>query len=86
MTLIREGRGTEDSEGGMCLQAGLELTTGDLISIEFTPPYSGDPIRVQGVVRNRNGYRYGLEIVSESAPEREQVTRLKESLRIFAAR
>ncbi|HST10233.1 MAG TPA: PilZ domain-containing protein [Terriglobales bacterium] len=55
------GRGNELNEGGMALTAGVELRLGDEIHIEFTPPYSGSPIRIRGVVRNRAGYRYGME-------------------------
>jgi hypothetical protein len=46
-TLIRDARGMEMSEGGMCLSAGVELGIGDEIEVEFTPPYSGEPIRVR---------------------------------------
>lgn len=59
-TLIRDGRGMEVSEGGMCLMCqlmGVELGLGDEIEVEFTPPYSGKPIRVRSEVRNRNGYQ-----------------------------
>lgn len=56
-----DGRGNELSEGGMALTAGVELRLGDLVDIEFTPPYSGSPLRHRGIVRNRTGYRYGIE-------------------------
>ena len=74
-TIITEGRGTELSEGGMCLFAGVELSLG------FTPPYSGQPIRARGVVRNRDGYRYGVEFIIEDKKGREEVAHLREVLR-----
>ena len=52
----------------MALTAGLELKPGDETEIEFTPPYSGTPIRIRGIVRNRSGYRYGMEFVAADAP------------------
>jgi len=83
-TLIRDGRGTEMSEGGMCLSAGVELGIGDEIEVEFTPPYSGDPIRVRSEVRNRDGYRYGVEFVPDGKEERSDVVRLRQMLKTFA--
>src|ERR1039458_8461711 len=83
-TLIREGRGMEMSEGGMCLLMGVELGLGEEIEVEFTSPYSGKPIPVRSEVRNRNGYRYGVELVPEGREERSEVTRLRQMLKTFA--
>ena len=80
-TRIVSGRGTEVSEGGLAVAAGIELRIGDEMWVEFTPPYSGEPIRVRAVVRNRSGYRYGVEFLSESADESERNARLRELLR-----
>ena len=85
-TLIRDGRGMEMSEGGMCLMCqlmGVELGLGDEIEVEFTPPYSGGPIRVRSEVRNRNGYSYGVEFVPEGKKERSDVARLRQMLKTF---
>ena len=49
-TSVFVGRGNELSEGGLALTAGVELKIGDAAEIEFTPPYSGGPIRIRGVV------------------------------------
>lgn len=82
-TTIIDGRGHELSEGGMALTAGLELSVGDQIMVEFTPPYSGLPIRVKGTVRNREGYRYGIEFSQEGAKEAGQVDRLRMMLSVM---
>ena len=85
-TLIRDGRGMEMSEGGMCLMCqlmGVELGLGDEIEVEFTPPYSGNPIRVRSEVRNRNGYSYGVAFVPEGKKERTEVARLRQILKTF---
>jgi hypothetical protein len=47
------------------------------VAIEFTPPYAGHPIRVRGTVRNRTGYRYGVEFLIEGSEECDQVKRLR---------
>ena len=82
-TLIRDGRGMEMSEGGMCLFIGVELGLGEEIEVEFTPPYSGNPIRVRSEVRNRTGYRYGVEFVPQGKKERSEVARLRQMLKTF---
>jgi hypothetical protein len=84
-TSVFVGRGNELSEGGLALTAGVELKIGDAAEIEFTPPYSGGPIRIRGVVRNRAGYRYGMEFVAEGEREQEQVDRLKTMLTVLSS-
>ena len=83
-TLVRDGRGTELSECGMCVMAGVELGVGEEVEIEFTLPYSGEPIRVSGAVRNRNGYRYGCEFIPDGQGEQNDVARLRQVLQTFA--
>ena len=84
-TLLRDGRGTEISEYGMCIMTGLELKLGEEVEIEFTLPYSGEPIRVSGAVRYRDGYRYGCEFTLDGQGERKDVARLRQVLQTFAA-
>jgi hypothetical protein len=60
-TTVVPGRGTELSEGGMVLYAGILLNPGDLLEIEFdTPVHSKMP----AIVRSRNGYCFGLEFIT----------------------
>ncbi|MFZ0806355.1 MAG: PilZ domain-containing protein [Candidatus Sulfotelmatobacter sp.] len=60
-TTVVTGRGTEMSEGGMMLYAGLLLNPGDLLEIEFDTPA---PSRVPAIVRSRNGFCFGLEFIA----------------------
>lgn len=83
-TLVRDGRGTEISELGMCVMAGVELGVGEELEIEFTLPYTSEPIRVSGAVRNRDGYRYGCEFIPDGQGERKDVARLRQVLQNFA--
>jgi hypothetical protein len=64
---------------------GLELKLGEEVEIEFTLPYSGEPIRVAGAVRYRDGYRYGCEFTLDGQGERKDVARLRQVLQTFAA-
>ena len=81
LTARINGRGTELNEGGMCVFAGVELNLGDQIELEFTAPYASEPLRIWASVRNRYGYYYGLEFLTENAGEREEVERFREVLR-----
>jgi hypothetical protein len=78
---IVQGRGSELNNGGMAIFAGTELSIGDQVLVEFTPPYSGQPIRVRCFVRNRAGYRYGVEFITESDDDYENVNRIETILR-----
>ena len=77
---IVDARGRDMSEGGMAVFAGVELRIGDIIEIEFTPAYSGQPLRVKAEVRNRRGYSYGIEFLSDTNAEQSQAAKLRELL------
>ncbi|MBV9574612.1 MAG: PilZ domain-containing protein [Acidobacteriales bacterium] len=74
---IFDGRGTSLSEGGMEMFAGTELHVGDQVGVEFTPAYSAPPVRVAAKVRHRSGYTYGLEFLTGSERQMQEVTQLK---------
>ena len=59
--LVVPGRGTDLSRNGMALYAGLILTAGDSIEVEFQVPSS---LRVACIIRNRAGYCFGLEFLA----------------------
>lgn len=84
-TSIFPGRGNELNEGGMALTAGVELNPGEEAEIEFTPPYSGSPIRIRVIVRNRTGYQYRIEFLAGSGQEVEQVDHIRSMLRIMSS-
>lgn len=77
---IVDARGRDMSEGGMAIFAGVELRIGDIVEIEFTPAYSGQPLRVKSEVRNRRGYSYGIEYLTDTTTEQTQAARLRELL------
>jgi hypothetical protein len=77
---IVEARGRDMSDGGLAVFAGVELRVGDIVEIEFTPAYSGQPLRVKAEVRNRRGYSYGIEYLNDTTTEQTQAARLRELL------
>jgi hypothetical protein len=78
---IIEGRGRELNGGGMAVFAGAELTLDQQIAVEFTPPYLGQPIRVRCFVRNRSGYSFGLEFITENDGDYAAVAQLESVLK-----
>lgn len=63
----------------MC--AGVELSIGDQVGVEFTPPDSGQAITVRCFVRNGHGYRYGVEFITENDADYESVGQIESILR-----
>jgi len=84
-TAIVNGRGMELNEGGMALFAGVELKVGQRVEIEFTPPYEGEPLRVRGVIRDRNGYNYGSEFLLLNGEDKQQVEQIRQVLQAMGS-
>jgi len=81
---ITSGRATDISQGGVLVFAGIELSAGSEVFVEFTEPYSGEPIRARGLVRHRRGYNYGVEFMTETTAEQEQANKFRALLRMSA--
>jgi hypothetical protein len=77
------GRGSDVSQGGMAAYIPSELPVGTSVDLELSLPYvSGEqPIRIVAAVRNRNGFRYGLEYIAISGSDKD---RLLKSLRALS--
>ena len=83
-TIIVQGRGNELNQGGLAIFAGVELRENDVCAVEFTPPYSGCPVRVRCTVRNRSGYNYGVEFLIEDEDDAENAAEIASLLKAFA--
>jgi len=75
------GRGCDLSEGGIAVHAAIEMALDDFVEVEFTPAYSGMPVRVRAIVRNRSRYIYGLEFRAKDAVEQERIDLVGQLLR-----
>jgi c-di-GMP-binding flagellar brake protein YcgR len=75
------GQGSDVSEGGMAAYIPAELELGEMVEVEIKLPYSKDTLLMKCSVRNRNGFRYGLECVLINESDREQ---LKKSLKALS--
>jgi len=53
------------SAAGMCLFTLADLPVGGQIEVEFVPPWAKDRVRVEGTIRHRALYLYGVEFRAE---------------------
>ncbi len=74
-------QGTEINEGGIGVHAALDFAIGEHVDIEFSPTYSGIPVCLQGVIRNRTRDYYGLEFLARDETEQRHVERIGQLLR-----
>ena len=77
-------RGTAINEGGIALDLDTSLQVGNQMQVEFRPPYAALPVRVQGVVRNVIGNRYGVEFLAVDPGEQQEVSLFRQMLRAAA--
>ncbi len=80
---VVQARGNELNEGGLTVFAGIELGLGEEIAVEYTPAYSGSPIRARAVVRDRKGYRYGAELLVENEEDVQNADRIRAILQSY---
>jgi len=69
------GRGNDIAEGGMAAYISMEMSIGSRIKLEVQLPYSQQPLKILATVRNRHGFRYGLEFTTVSDQDREIIKR-----------
>ena len=74
------GQGQDVSEGGMAAYLPAEFAPGDVLEMELTPPYATRSIFVRGTIRNRDGYRYGVEYLYIAPPDRALLVRSIQAL------
>ncbi len=70
------GRGSDLSEGGMAVYAAIEMGEGVRVQVEFKLLQSRRALWIEAVVRNKQGYRYGVEFLTLSFSQREEIKRL----------
>jgi len=71
------GRGTDISGGGLAVRADIDLAIGAQVGVEFTPPYSEQPMLFRCFVRNRDGNCYGVEFITENQEDYQKVGELQ---------
>ncbi len=78
-----QGRGHDVSVGGLAVFLAHEIMLGTAVLVEFSMPYTRIPLVVPAVVRHRDGFRYGMEFMRITERQRQDLTRLCESLQLM---
>jgi c-di-GMP-binding flagellar brake protein YcgR len=78
-------RSSELSEGGMSVYAPDGLEVGTFVMVAFSLPPEEKVLRLRAVVRNRRGFRCGLQFIDPPAAERSEIARYLESIAGSAA-
>ena len=63
--------GRDISEGGMAVYVPTELDLGNSVVLELTVPHSQEKLLLKAFVRNREGFRYGIEFIDLGQRERD---------------
>lgn len=70
------GRSTDLSESGMGVTLSGELQLGEVVEMEFSLPFTREPLHLRALVRRRNGLNYGMEFLTLSPVQRAAIKRL----------
>jgi hypothetical protein len=69
----RLANGRDVSQGGMAIYLPAELELGDTIGVELLFPGSQEQMTLSAVVKNRLGFKYGVEFISPSLEQQEVI-------------
>ena len=78
------GRACDISEGGISAVLPARIEIGEIGEAQFTLPGVKEALRMQVVVRNCEGFRYGLEFLALSHAQRMTIRRACEMLAVLA--
>jgi len=67
------GRCFEINDSGLGAVVTSELTTGEMVSVEFSIPHVPDALLLRAVIRHRMGFLHGFEFVGILPDQREQI-------------
>ena len=73
---VTYGRGSELGQGGMAIFINAELKIGDMLEVELPVLASARPLKAKAEIRNRDGYRYGMQFMGLSPDEVRQLLQL----------
>jgi hypothetical protein len=80
------GSGSALNCGGMAVSSEAPLSIGEQIAVEFMPPHLEQPVRVRCFVRNREQQTYGVEFITESDADYQNVGQIETALRHMESR
>lgn len=78
------GRGHDVGTGGMAIYVPLNLAVGTAVNVSFQLPYSRMTFGVRAIIRNSNGFRYGVEFADLTPSEEAEIKRIISILELTA--
>ena len=69
------GHGRDVSQGGMAVYVPVEFETGDTATLELLLPGSAEPMLLRAEIKNRVGFKYGVEFINPTATQQEEILR-----------
>ncbi len=79
-----QGRSSDLSLGGLSFYAPMELEIGQAIQVHLSLPYSRMVLGLDAVVKNVNGFRFGVEFEKLREAEFAEIERIMKILAITA--
>ncbi len=73
-------RAQDISCGGMALYVPLELPISEILKIDFELPNSRMQFVLSGMIKNRNGFRYGIEFMKLTPEQFQEIARVTQIL------
>ncbi len=80
--LESSGRGHDIAVAGLAVYVPLELEIGTEIQVTFKLPYSRVDFELTAIVRNRQGFRYGVEFQRVTDPQKFEIGRVARILEL----
>jgi hypothetical protein len=78
--LIVEGRVNDLCEAGLAFTVPLSLQIGETVHLEVLLPHSDYPLMLTGIIRHRQGQKYGVELIGLRAQQRTAILRFCDTL------
>jgi hypothetical protein len=75
-------RGHDVGAAGMAVYAPIELAIGTPVNLSLQLPNSKIELGIRAIVRNRNGFRYGVEFVELTPTEVQEIEHLISLLKL----
>jgi hypothetical protein len=75
-SVVKLGRANDLSCTGMSVYAPAEYALGEIVHTEFTLPSSRMKLEIAAVIKNRIGFRYGLEFQELNSHQKAEITRV----------
>ncbi|MFZ0420068.1 MAG: PilZ domain-containing protein [Candidatus Sulfotelmatobacter sp.] len=82
-TLCFHGEASDVSIGGLRLFMPRPLEPGIIVLMELSLPYNSQGMAIRGLIRNRNGFSYGVEFLNPTPYQQEVIAQSCKALQLL---